>query len=64
MIKSAFKNTVNSTISQSRVSKPQPPKSIRLKLHRLEADTDPENLPSLALLEKFGVVLYFLFMRY
>ena len=25
-----------------------------LKLHRLEADTDPQNLPSLALLEKFG----------
>jgi RimJ/RimL family protein N-acetyltransferase len=25
-----------------------------LKLHRLEADTDPDNLPSLALLEKFG----------
>ncbi len=25
-----------------------------LKLHRLEADTDPENAPSLALLEKFG----------
>jgi ribosomal-protein-alanine N-acetyltransferase len=23
-------------------------------LHRIEADTDPENLPSLALLEKFG----------
>jgi len=25
-----------------------------MKLHRLEADTDPDNLPSLALLEKFG----------
>jgi ribosomal-protein-alanine N-acetyltransferase len=25
-----------------------------LKLHRIEADTDPENLASLALLEKFG----------
>jgi len=25
-----------------------------LKLHRIEADTDPENHPSLALLEKFG----------
>ena len=25
-----------------------------LKLHRLEADTDPDNLPSLALLKKFG----------
>jgi len=25
-----------------------------LDLHRIEADTDPENLPSLALLEKFG----------
>jgi RimJ/RimL family protein N-acetyltransferase len=25
-----------------------------LGLHRIEADTDPENLPSLALLEKFG----------
>jgi RimJ/RimL family protein N-acetyltransferase len=25
-----------------------------LKLHRLEADTDPDNLPSLALLENFG----------
>ena len=25
-----------------------------LKLHRLEADTDPDNIPSLALLEKFG----------
>lgn len=27
-----------------------------LKLHRIEVDTDPENLPSLALLEKFGFV--------
>jgi len=27
-----------------------------LGLHRIEADTDPENLPSLALLEKFGFV--------
>jgi len=26
----------------------------KLKLHRLEADTDPENAPSLALLEKIG----------
>ena len=25
-----------------------------LKLHRLEADTDPDNIPSLALLEKLG----------
>jgi RimJ/RimL family protein N-acetyltransferase len=25
-----------------------------LKLHRLEADTDPDNIPSLALLERFG----------
>jgi ribosomal-protein-alanine N-acetyltransferase len=25
-----------------------------LKLHRIEADTDPDNIPSLALLEKFG----------
>jgi len=25
-----------------------------LKLRRVEADTDPENIPSLALLEKFG----------
>ena len=25
-----------------------------MKLHRLAADTDPDNLPSLALLETFG----------
>ncbi len=25
-----------------------------LKLHRMEADTDPDNIPSLALLERFG----------
>jgi RimJ/RimL family protein N-acetyltransferase len=25
-----------------------------LKLHRIEADTDPENTPSLALLDRFG----------
>lgn len=27
-----------------------------LELHRIEADTDPENLPSLALLDRFGFI--------